>query len=44
MKQAVIDISSLMVTKFLTRTIDADAHEQLFKETMAELEEMAWHN
>ena len=44
MKQAVIDISSLMVTKFLTRTIDAEAHEQLFNETMAELEEIAWHN
>jgi F-type H+-transporting ATPase subunit b len=44
MKQEIIDISSLMVSKFLKRTIDADAHEQLFNETMAELEGMAWHN
>ena len=44
MKQAVIDISSVMVTKFLTRTIDAEAQEQLFNETMAELEEIKWHN
>jgi len=44
MRQAVIDVSSVMVTKFLSRTIDADTHEQLFNETMAELEEIAWHN
>jgi F-type H+-transporting ATPase subunit b len=39
MKQEIIDISSLMVTKFLNRTIDADVHEQLFNEAMADLEE-----
>ena len=44
MKQHIIDASSLMVTKFLSRTMDAEAHEQLFNETMAELEEIAWHN
>ena len=44
MKQAVIDISSVMVSKFLSRNISADEHEKLFKETMAELEEIAWHN
>ena len=44
MKQAVIDVSSLMVAKFMARTIDAATHEKLFDETMAELEEMAWHN
>jgi F-type H+-transporting ATPase subunit b len=44
MKQAVIDVSSLMVSKFLTRTIDEQTHEQLFNETMAELEEIAWHS
>ena len=43
MKQAVIDISSVMVAKFLSRTITPDEHEQLFNETMAELEEIAWH-
>ena len=44
LKQAVIDVSSLMVTKFLSRNIDAETHEQLFSETMAELEEIEWHN
>jgi len=44
MKQAVIDISSIMVSKFLSRNISADEHEKLFNETMAELEEIAWHN
>jgi F-type H+-transporting ATPase subunit b len=44
MKQAVIDVSSVMAAKFLSRSIDADTHEQLFNETMAELEEIAWHN
>ena len=43
MKQAVIDISSVMVSKFLSRSITPDEHEQLFNETMAELEEIAWH-
>lgn len=44
MRQAVIDISSIMVTKFLDRSIDEQTHEQLFKETMAELEEISWHS
>jgi len=44
MKQAVINVSTLMATKFLSRTIDAEAHEKLFEETMAELEGMTWHN
>ena len=44
MKQAVINISSVMAAKFLTRTMDADTHEQLFNETMAELEEISWHS
>ena len=44
MKQAVIDISTVMVSKFLSRNIDQAAHEELFNETMAELEEIAWHN
>jgi F-type H+-transporting ATPase subunit b len=44
MKQAVINVSSVMVTKFLTQTIDADIHDQLFNETMAELEEISWHS
>jgi len=44
MKQTVIDLSSLVASKFITKAIDADSHDQLFNETMAELEEMAWHN
>lgn len=44
MKQAVIDISSSMASKFLVRNMDEAAHEQLYNETMAELEEIAWHN
>ena len=43
-KQAIIETSTLMVTKFITRTIDAEMQEQLFNETMAELEDIAWHN
>jgi F-type H+-transporting ATPase subunit b len=44
MKQAVIDVSSLMTSKFLTRTMDESTHEQLFNETMAELEGIAWRS
>ena len=44
MKQEIINVSSAMAGKFLARAIDADVHEQLFEETMAELEEIAWHN
>ena len=44
MKQAVIDVSSSMVLKFLSRTIEEDVHQLLFDETMAELEEIAWHS
>lgn len=43
-KQAIIDCSSVMVAKFLTRTMDAELQEQLFNETVAELEDVAWHN
>ena len=44
MKQTIIDVSALMASKLLIKAIDADAQEQLFNETMAELEEIAWHN
>jgi len=44
MKKAIIDISSAMTAKFLSRAIDADTQEKLFNETMAELEEIAWHS
>ena len=44
MRQAVINVSSAMVAKVLTKAIDADEQERLFNETLAELEEIAWHN
>jgi F-type H+-transporting ATPase subunit b len=37
-KRAVIDISTTMVSKFLTKEMDAETHERLFEETLAELE------
>ena len=43
-KRAVIETSSVMVAKILKRSIDEKVHEELFNETMAELEEVAWHN
>jgi len=44
MKQAVINISSAMAAKFLSRNIDEETHDRLFDETMAELEGIAWRN
>jgi len=44
LKKTVIDVSSLMASKFLSKAIDADIHDELFNEVMAELEEVAWHN
>jgi len=44
LKDAVISISSVMAAKFLEKAIDEATHEQLFNETMAELEGLAWHN
>ena len=43
-KKAIIECSSTMVAKFLARTIDAETQEQLFNETMAELEDVVWHS
>lgn len=44
MKNAVINISSAIASKFLAKNIDAATHEQLFNETMVELEGMAWRS
>ena len=44
LKKTVIDVSSLMASKFLSKAIDTDIHDQLFDEVMAELEDIAWHN
>jgi len=44
MKQTVIDVSALMATKFLVKSIDDATHERFFNETMEELEGLAWHN
>jgi F-type H+-transporting ATPase subunit b len=43
-KRAVIDISTVMVSKFLTKEMDAETHDRLFEETLAELEGVAWHS
>jgi len=43
-KKSIIDVSSVMTAKFLTKSIDADVHEQLFNEAIAELEEIPWQN
>jgi F-type H+-transporting ATPase subunit b len=43
-KKTVIDVSTVMVAKFLSGAIDEEAQNRLFDETMAELEEIAWHN
>jgi F-type H+-transporting ATPase subunit b len=44
MKKTIINVSSAMAARFLTRSIDAEAHERLYDEIMSELEEMAWHS
>jgi len=44
MKQSIIDVSSMITAKFLAKNIDANVHEQLFKETIAELEEITWQS
>jgi F-type H+-transporting ATPase subunit b len=44
LKKTVIEISSALAAKLLNRTIDDNLHDQLFNETMRELEEVAWHN
>lgn len=43
-KQSIIDVSSTMTAKFLSKNIDADVHEQLFNEAIAELEEISWQS
>lgn len=44
MKQAIIEISAAMTEKLVAVSIDRDAHERLFAQTMAELEGASWHN
>jgi len=44
MREAIIDVSAAMTEKFLLKALDDAAHNKLFSETMAELEEMAWRN
>ena len=43
-KLAIIEVSAAMTEKFVTLAINKETHDKLFKETMAELEEMAWRN
>jgi F-type H+-transporting ATPase subunit b len=44
MRQQIIEVSAVMSERFIKRAIDANDHERLFDETMAELEEMAWRS
>ncbi len=38
----IIEVSSLMAAKFVKQSIDSDAQDRLFEETMTELEESKW--
>jgi F-type H+-transporting ATPase subunit b len=44
MRLAIIDVSSALASRILSRTIDGETHENLFNETLAELEGMQWHS
>lgn len=44
MRQAIIEVSAAMASKFVSQSIDAEVEDRLFSETMAELEEATWQN
>jgi len=44
MKLAILEISAAMAEKMVTLSVDKDAHERLFSETMAELEGVSWRS
>lgn len=44
MKHAIIDVSALMASKFMSNTIDRSTHDNLFEETMSELEGSPWQS
>ena len=41
-RSSIIEISSVMAEKFMTRSIDEETQNKLFNETIAELEETSW--
>lgn len=43
-RMSIIDVSAAMSEKFITLAISKETHDKLFKETMAELEGMAWRS
>jgi len=42
MRTAIIDVSSAMAEKFVSLAINKETHDQLFNETVADLEDMKW--
>ena len=41
-RQHIIDVASVMAEKFVAQTLDREARDRLFNETMAELEDISW--
>lgn len=41
-KQHIIEVSALMATKFVSRSIDSETQDKLFEETISELEDAEW--
>ncbi|MCL2002380.1 MAG: ATP synthase F0 subunit B [Oscillospiraceae bacterium] len=44
MKQAIIEVSAAMASKFISQVMDDDTRDKLFAETVAELGELSWRN
>jgi len=44
MRQAIVDVASAMTEKFVTLAINKETHDQLFADTMSELEGMTWRS
>jgi len=42
MKQVIFDVSSTMAEKLIAVSLDESAHERLFDQTIAELEDISW--
>jgi F-type H+-transporting ATPase subunit b len=44
MKQAIIEVSTAMTAKFITKIMDDKTRDELFAETVAELGELSWRS
>jgi len=44
MRTAIIDVSGVMAEKFVSLSINEDAHDKLFDETISDLEGMKWRD